>query len=97
MTPSARIVAYGSSGLLVLGGALVALPVEAIVGFGLAFILIANGLLLATALVCGELRVSEDRAAEREPQEQIGRPSGRRRLRSDCRLGRERDHPRRRP
>ena len=65
MTRTARIVAYGSVGL-VIAGAVCAGAVEGEPGEILALALIGSGLVILVGLVFMEVGVSEDRERERE-------------------------------
>ena len=66
MTRTARIVAYGSVGLLVIAGAVCAGAVQGEPGQILALALIGSGLVILVGLVFMEVGVSEDRERERE-------------------------------
>ena len=66
MTRTARIVAYGSVGLLVIAGAVCAGAVQGEPGQILALALIGSGLIILVGLLFTEVGVSEDRERERE-------------------------------
>jgi hypothetical protein len=66
LTRTARIVAYGSVGLLVIASAVCAGPVEGEPGQILALALIGSGLVILVGLVFMEVGVSENRERERE-------------------------------
>lgn len=106
MSPRARVISFGSAGLLVVAGAACAALVSGGTGQILSLVLIGLGLVLVTALVFLEVGLSEDRQRAREqpdPVRRAGRraPAGRaevdgRPARLERpRLGRSRDHPRR--
>jgi hypothetical protein len=103
MSKRARIVAFGSAGVLVLAGIVGAIVVGGFVGALLAFVLIASGLVLATSLVFLEVGLSEDRDRARDRSRGFTggirvEPSMRRvplARRTTGRLRRERDHRRR--
>ena len=74
MTKRSRIVAFGSTGLLLVAGALCAAAVGGETGEVLAMVLIGLGLVAATSLVFLEVGLSEDRERARERKAQ--RPAG---------------------
>ena len=85
MTRRARVLSYGSSGLLVIAGTAVAILASSTLGQVLAIVLISSGLVLATALIFYEVGLSEDRERAREqarqkPKPTPGTPRPRRRL-----------------
>ena len=92
MTRRARILSFGSTGVLVLAGVLCAVLLSGGVGQISAFLLIGTGFVLAMGLVFLEVGLSED--AERARERQARRP---RRPRPVPRpkLERSRGHPRR--
>lgn len=69
MTKRARILAYGSAGLLVVIGVLLGVVVGGTVGQVVALVLVSVGLVLATSLVFFEVGLSEDRERAREGAE----------------------------
>ena len=69
MTRRARILTYGSAGLLVVAGIAGAVLFHGLLGQLLAMILIGLGLVLATSLVFYEVGLSEDRELAREEVE----------------------------
>ena len=68
MTPRGRIVSFGSAGVLVLVGSLLAVLLGGEAGQILALVLIGLGLVSATGLVFLEVGLSEDRERERDRQ-----------------------------
>jgi hypothetical protein len=66
MTPRARILSFGSAGVLVIAGTVCAVVVSGGVGAILAMVLIGLGFVLATALVFLEVGLSEDRQLARD-------------------------------
>jgi hypothetical protein len=61
-----RILGFGSAALLVVTGIACAMIVSGTLGQNLAFVLVALGLVEATALLFYEVGLTEDRARERE-------------------------------
>jgi hypothetical protein len=94
MTRRARVLSYGSSGLLVILGTVAAILWSGTLGQVLALALIGSGLVLATALVFYEVGLSEDREREREQAHQTPKPK-RPAVRPRRRLDRMRGRPRR--
>jgi hypothetical protein len=70
MTRRSRIVGFGSAALLVVAGIACAFVFSGTLGQNLAFVLVALGLLLGTALVFAEVGFSEDRERAREEERQ---------------------------
>jgi hypothetical protein len=68
MSSRARIIAFGSCGVLVLAGALCAILIGGLIGQLLTFVLIAFGLGGAVLLVFLEVGLSEDRERAREEE-----------------------------
>jgi hypothetical protein len=66
MSRRSRIFAFGLTGVLVVAGVVVAVLVNGTAGQISGFVLIALGLVLATALVFLEVGLSEDRERARE-------------------------------
>ena len=99
MTKRARILAFGSAGILVLAGVAVDVLTSGTLGQLIALVLISIGFVLATSLVFLEVGLSEDRErAREEAREEARQPvSGTRRrtLRPRPRLERMRGRPRR--
>ncbi len=95
MTKRARIVAFGSAGILVLAGVVGAAIFSGTLGQLIALVLISIGFVLATSLVFLEVGLSEDRERAREEARQRGAGTRRRRLRPRPRLERMRGRPRR--
>jgi hypothetical protein len=91
MTKRARILAYGSAGLLVVAGVAAVATLSGTFGQLLALVLISVGFVLATSLVFLEVGLSEDRDRARESAKR-GKPKA---LRRRPRLGRMRGRPRR--
>jgi hypothetical protein len=95
----ARIISFGSAGLLVVVGALCAVLVSSTAGQVLALVLIGLGLILAVGLVFLEVGLSEDRQRARDERPQPRRSPSQLSLRPGRLkrpdLGRSRDHPRR--
>jgi hypothetical protein len=79
----ARILAYGSAGLLVMIGVVVGVATGGTLGQVFALVLISLGFVLATSLVFFEVGLSEDRERAREaaepptPRKLLRRPRGR--------------------
>lgn len=73
MTRRSRILAFGSTGLLVLAGVLCAILVADGLGQTLALVLIGIGLVGATSLVFFEVGLSEDHERTREEEEAAAR------------------------
>ena len=78
MTRRWRIVSFGSAGLLVITGAVVAVLLSGGAGPLAAMVLIGLGLVLAVGLAFLEVGLSEDR--ERERERTSTRPPGARRI-----------------
>ena len=78
MSPRGRILGFGSAAVLVVAGIVGAVLVNGTAGQILALVLIALGLMLATALVFFEVGLSEDRerARERAHREPPSSPAG---------------------
>ena len=89
MSRRSRIFGFGSAGALVVAGVVVAILVKSTLGQILGFVLIALGLVLATALVFLEVGLSEDRERAREAA-QKSTPVGQRGPTSPGRRGRSR-------
>ena len=70
MTRPSRIVGFGSAALLVVAGIGCAFVFSGTLGQNLAFVLVALGLVLGTALVFAEVGFSEDRERAREEERQ---------------------------
>jgi hypothetical protein len=66
LSKRSRILGFGSAALLVVVGIVCAMIVSGTLGQNLAFVLVALGLVEATALVFYEVGLTEDRARERE-------------------------------
>jgi hypothetical protein len=66
MTRRSRIAGFGSAALLVVAGIACAFVFSGTLGQNLAFVLVALGLVLGTALVFAEVGFSEDRERDRE-------------------------------
>jgi hypothetical protein len=77
MSRRSRIFAFGLTGGLVVAGVVVAVLVSGTAGQISGFVLIALGLVLATALVFLEVGLSEDREREREAAEKSPPPGQR--------------------
>ena len=88
MSRRSRIVGFGSAALLVLAGIGCAFAFSGTLGQNLAFVLVALGLVLATALVFAEVGLTEDH--EREREEAARRDEKAARRRQDERQGRAR-------
>ncbi len=93
MTKRARIVAFGSAGVLGIAGVACAAVIGGTTGQVLALVLIGIGLVAATSLVFLEVGLSEDRERERDATSRKGAPS--RRKRPSASLPRSRGHRRR--
>jgi type VI protein secretion system component VasK len=74
MTRRSRIIGFGSAGILVVAGVIGAVVVNGTPGQLLAIVLIALGLILATALVFLEIGLSEDRERAQEEARQPRQP-----------------------
>ena len=95
MTRRARIVAYGSTGLLIMAGVACVVIFSASTGQFVGFILIGVGIVIATGLAFLEVGLSEDRERAREQRGVgVGEQPKRRRLQPP-RLGQARGHRRR--
>jgi hypothetical protein len=66
LSKRSRILGFGSAALLIVVGIVCAMIVSGTLGQNLAFVLVALGLVEATALVFYEVGLTEDRARERE-------------------------------
>ena len=89
MSRRSRIVGFGSAGVLVLAGIACAVVFSGGLGQNLAFVLVALGLVLATALVFYEVGLTEDRNAharsKRPPARgRAARARGRRKARASA-------------
>ena len=78
MSRRGRISGFGSAAVLVVAGVVVAILVSGTFGQIFGFVLIALGLVLATALVFLEVGLSEDRERAREAAEKSPPPTGQR-------------------
>jgi hypothetical protein len=76
MSQRSRILAFGSVAVLVVVAVVAAIVVHGTPGQILGFVLIALGLVLATALVFLEVGLSEDRERAREEAQKPPRPAG---------------------
>jgi hypothetical protein len=85
-----RIVGFGSAGLLVVLGIGCAFAFSGTLGQNLAFVLVALGLVLATALIFAEVGFSEDRERAREEAARRREQDARGRQRPSARSGRRR-------
>jgi hypothetical protein len=94
MTRRSRIVGFGSAALLVVAGIGCAFVFSGTLGQNLAFVLVALGLVLATALVFAEVGLTEDHEREREEAARSDEEAARRR--DEARRGRPRIPARRR-
>jgi hypothetical protein len=90
MSRRLRIAGFGSAGVLVLAGAIVAAVVSGTLGQVLAFVLISLGLVGATALVFLEVGLSEDRERALEQRRRTSTRRGRTRPRLERMRGRRR-------
>jgi hypothetical protein len=88
MSRRSRIVGFGSAGALVLAGIVCAVAFSGGLGQNLAFVLVALGMVLATALVFYEVGLTEDK--ERAREEKVRRREEARREREDAA---KRGHP----
>jgi hypothetical protein len=99
MTKRSRVLTFGGAGLLVVAGAVCAVLISGTLGQVLAFVLIALGLVAATALVFYEVGLSEDHERAREERARAAAGDARRtsprRLRPIRPLDRMRGRPRR--
>lgn len=96
MTTRARIVSFGTAGLLIAGGVACAALVSGGTGQYLAFALIGLGLVAVISLVFFEVGLSEDRQLAREENARWRRAmAGRRRGLKPAKLERSRGHRRR--
>ncbi len=82
MSRRSRIVGFGSAGVLVLAGIACAVAFGGGLGQNLAFVLVALGMVLATALVFYEVGLTEDK--ERAREEKVRRREDARREREDA-------------